>query len=175
MLSRDQILQALTRLAAVLEARGVQGELYLVGGAAIALAYDARRATRDVDAVFAPKQAVYEAARVVAEELNLPENWLNDAVKLYLRGEDPEPRQPFDLPGLRVLVASPRYLLALKLLASRREDEQDIQMLLNLLQIQSVDEALKVVLSVYPEGQMLPKTRFILEEIFGEQEDANAD
>ena len=48
MLSRDQILQALTRLAAVLEARGVQGEVYLEDGAAIALAYDARRATRDV-------------------------------------------------------------------------------------------------------------------------------
>jgi predicted nucleotidyltransferase len=169
MLNREQIVRALTRLAAVLEARGVQGEVYLVGGAAIALAYDARRATRDVDAVFAPKQAVYEAAQVVAEELNLPENWLNDAVKLYLRGEDPEPLQPLDLPGLRVLVASPRYLLALKLLASRREDEQDIRTLLNLLQIQSVDEALAVVLQVYPEGQILPKTRFMLEEIFGGQ------
>jgi hypothetical protein len=72
-----------------------------------------------------------------------------------------------------VLVASPRYLLALKLLASRREDEQDIQMLLNLLQIQSVDEALEVLLSVYPEGQILPKTRFMLEEIFGGQAHAN--
>jgi len=48
MLNREQIVRALTRLAAVLESRGVQGELYLVGGAAIALAYDARRATRDV-------------------------------------------------------------------------------------------------------------------------------
>jgi len=175
MLNREQILRALIRLAAVLEARGVQGEVYLEDGAAIALAYDARRATRDVDAVFAPKQAVYEAAQVVAEELNLPENWLNDAVKLYLRGEDPEPLQPLDLPGLRVLVASPRYLLVLKLLASRREDEQDIRTLLNLLQIQSVDEALEVLLSVYPERQILPKTRFMLEEIFGEQTDANAD
>ena len=102
-------------------------------------------------------------------------HWLNDAVKLYLRGEDPEPLQPLDLPGLRVLVASPRYLLALKLLASRCEDEQDIRTLLNLLQIQSVDEALEVLLSVYPERQILPKTRFMLEEIFGEQTDANAD
>jgi hypothetical protein len=56
MLNREQILRALIRLAAVLESRGVQGELYLVRGAAIALAYDARRATRDVDAVFAPSK-----------------------------------------------------------------------------------------------------------------------
>jgi len=46
-------------------------------------------------------------------------------------------------------------------------------MLLNLLQIQSVDEALEVLLSVYPEGQILPKTRFMLEEIFGGQAHAN--
>ncbi|BCW95753.1 MAG: DUF6036 family nucleotidyltransferase [Fimbriimonadales bacterium] len=175
MLNREQILQALTRLAAILEARGVQGEVYLVGGAAMALAYDARRATRDVAAVFAPKQAVHEAAQVVAEELNLPDNWLNDAVKLYLRGEDPEPLQPLDLPGLRVLVASPRYLLALKLLASRREDEQDIRTLLKLLRIQSVDEALEILLRVYPERQIQPKTRFMLEEIFGDWHEESTD
>ncbi|MCS6920180.1 MAG: nucleotidyltransferase [Fimbriimonadales bacterium] len=169
MLNRDTILDALTRLAAVLAAQGVQGEMYLVGGAAMAIAYDARRATRDIDAVFAPKQAVYEAARTVAEELGLPENWLNDAVKLYLRGEDPEPQPVLDLPGLRVQVASPRYLLALKLLASRREDESDIRLLLNQLHIQSVEDALSVLLSIYPETQVLPKTRFMLEEIFSSQ------
>lgn len=168
MLSRDAIIQALTRLAAILEARGVQGEMYLVGGAAMAIAYDARRATRDIDAVFAPKQAIYEAAQTVAEELGLPENWLNDAVKLYLRGEDPEPQPVLDLPGLRVQVASPRYLLALKLLASRREDEADIRLLLNRLQIESVEDALAVLLSIYPETQVLPKTRFMLEEIFSD-------
>lgn len=166
MLNRDAILGALTRLAQLLEARGVQGEMYLVGGAAMAVAYDARRATRDIDAVFAPKQAVYEAAQAVAEELGLPDNWLNDAVKLYLRGEDPEPQPVLDLPGLRVQVASPRYLLALKLLASRREDESDIRLLLNQLHIQSVEESLAVLLGVYPETQILPKTRFMLEEIF---------
>jgi hypothetical protein len=168
MLSRGQIIEALTRLASVLEAQGVQGEMYLVGGAAIALAYDARRATRDVDAIFTPKQAIYEAAKVVAEEMNLPENWLNDAVKLYLRGEDSEAAPVLELPGLRVQIASPRYLLALKLLASRREDEGDIRLLLDQLQIQSVDEAIALLLSVYPEAQILPKTRFMLEEIFGE-------
>jgi len=156
----------LTRLSEVLESRGVQGELYLVGGAAMAVAYDARRATRYTDAIFAPKQATYEAAQIVAEELSLPENWLNDAVKLYLRGEDPEPVPILELPALRVQAASPRYLLAMKLLASRREDEQDIRLLLRRLGVQSVEEAEQILLSVYPEGQVLPKTRLMLEEIF---------
>jgi hypothetical protein len=32
--------------------RGVVADIYVFGGAAMALAYDARRATRDIDAVF---------------------------------------------------------------------------------------------------------------------------
>jgi len=164
---RVAILEALRALARILHAQGIQGEMYLVGGAAIAVAYDARRATRDVDAIFAPKQAIYEAARVVAEDLNLPEQWLNDAVKLFLRGQDPAPIPVLDEPGLRVMAASPRYLLALKLLAARREDEADIRFLIGLLGIQTVDEALEIVQNIYPATQLLPKTRFILEEILG--------
>ncbi len=37
-MDRDQILTALTALAQRLYDRGIQGEMYLVGGAAIALA-----------------------------------------------------------------------------------------------------------------------------------------
>ena len=166
-MDRVAILEALRALARILHAQGIQGEMYLVGGAAIAVAYDARRATRDVDAIFAPKQAIYEAARVVAEDLNLPEQWLNDAVKLFLRGQDPAPIPVLDEPGLRVMAASPRYLLALKLLAARREDEADIRFLIGLLGIQTVDEALEIVQNIYPATQLLPKTRFILEEILG--------
>ena len=166
-MDRGAILEALRALARILNAQGIQGEMYLVGGAAIAVAYDARRATRDVDAIFAPKQAIYEAARVVAEELNLPEHWLNDAVKLFLRGQDPAPIPVLDEPGLRVMAASPRYLLALKLLAARREDEADIRFLIEHLGIQTVEEALQIVLNIYPETQLLPKTRFMLEEILG--------
>ena len=43
----------------VLEAEGVHGDLFLVGGAAMALAYSTRRATRDLDAIFEPKQVIY--------------------------------------------------------------------------------------------------------------------
>lgn len=52
-------------------------------------AYDTRRSTRDLDAVFEPKQTVYAAARRVADNHGLPEDWLNDAVKGFLHGEDP--------------------------------------------------------------------------------------
>jgi methylmalonyl-CoA mutase cobalamin-binding subunit len=75
-MNRSEIIEALTALAGELERRGVVAEMYVVGGAAIALAFDERRATRDIDAVFEPKDVVYEAAAVVAERLGLPGGWL---------------------------------------------------------------------------------------------------
>src|SRR5680860_1532360 len=73
--------------------------------------------TRDIGAVFGPKNVVYEVAATVAEQRDLPVGWLNDAVKGFLGGEDPTATPVLDLLGLRCLAASPRALLALKVLA----------------------------------------------------------
>lgn len=67
-LERVTLLRLLADLDAELQAHGVRAELYVVGGAAMALAYDARRVTRDVDAVFRPQTEVYEAAARVAAQ-----------------------------------------------------------------------------------------------------------
>jgi len=56
------------------------------------MAYDARRATRDIDAVFEPKTVIYEAAAEVAERRGLPPGWLNDAVKALLARTPLPPR-----------------------------------------------------------------------------------
>jgi len=52
----------------------------------LAIAYDATRATRDLDAVFVPTDMVRQAALAVAEREGLTEDWLNDAVKGFLPG-----------------------------------------------------------------------------------------
>lgn len=50
-----------------LAARETTADVYLVGGAAIALSFDAARTTRDLDAVFVPTTQVRAAAEAVAE------------------------------------------------------------------------------------------------------------
>ena len=147
-----------------------EGELYLVGGAIMFLALNARDATRDVDAWFKPTKIIRQAAARVAAEANVPEDWLNDAVKGYLssRGDV----DPFlELPHLRVFVARPAYLLAMKCAAMRLSEEfhdvDDVRYLLRYLNIWSVCEAVDVVTQYFDESQMLPETKLALEEILG--------
>jgi hypothetical protein len=52
--------------------RGVVADVFVVGGAAMALAYDAARVIRDVDARFVPHGIVVDEAREVAKDLGLP-------------------------------------------------------------------------------------------------------
>jgi hypothetical protein len=165
---RVEIIAALTSLAAELDGRGVSAEMYVVGGAAIALAFDERRSTRDIDAVFEPKNVVYEAASAVAGRSGLPPGWLNDAVKGFLEGEDPAASPVLDLPGLRVLAASPETLLALKVLAHRvGEDEDDVRLLASELGLESADQVLAIAERTYGD-RLDPAARFFVEELFGE-------
>lgn len=164
-MDRDAIVQALTLLGRKLEERGLQGEMYVVGGAAMALGYALRRSTRDVDAVFEPKMEIYRAANEVATELGLPAGWLNDAVKGYLAGEDPLATPVLEVPGLRCLVASPRILLALKVLAHRvGEDEDDVRLLAAHLGLATADQVLEVAESVFAT-RLDVAARFFVEEV----------
>jgi hypothetical protein len=165
-MDRAAIVEALTALAAELDGRGISAEMYVVGGAAIALAFDERRATRDIDAVFEPKAVVYEAAAVVGEALDLPGGWLNDAVKGFLAGDDPAAAPVLDLPGLRCLAASPEILLALKILAHRvGEDEADVELLSAELGLTDAEQVLAIAERTFGD-RLDPAARFFVEQIF---------
>jgi hypothetical protein len=71
-----------------------------------------------------------------------------------------------DISGIEVTTASPRYLLAMKLMAMRfGEDDEDIEILLRESHVQSAAEALELLRSIYPVQEPPPKTRFFLEAL----------
>lgn len=163
-MDRAEIVTALTALGAELAAAGITADLYVVGGAAIALAYDERRATRDVDAVFVPKIEVYRAAAVVADRLGLPVGWLNDAVKGLLLGPDPYRTQSLELPGLRCEIASAEMVLVLKALAHRiGEDDDDLRQLAAKAGLTSATEVLDLVERMAGARLLTAQTQFFVE------------
>lgn len=165
-MNREEIRALLSELGRRLDTRGLVGELYVVGGAAIALVLDARRSTRDIDAIFEPKQAIYELAAAMADELDLPAGWLNDAAKGFIGGPDPDAVAVLETPGLRVMAASPAIVLAMKVLAHRvGEDEEDVRLLASTLGLTRAVEVLEVAERVYGD-RLEPAARFFVEELF---------
>jgi hypothetical protein len=180
-LERETIVAALRRLDEILQERGVIGELCLLGGTIMVLAFRARASTKDVDAIFQPARDVREAATEVPSDMGLPDGWLNDGAKKSLseRHEETESDLP-QFPGLRVTAPTAEYMLAMKCMASRlaagpgeRGDEEDIRFLIRYLGLNSAEEAMNVVERYYPSDRIPPRTQFLLEDIFsGQREQA---
>lgn len=146
----------------------VHGEVYLVGGAVMCLVFQARASTKDIDAFFQPAAKIRRAASRVAAKFNLSEDWLNDSVKGYL-SQKGSYVPFFELSHLKIMVADPKYLLAMKCLAMRIGeefyDEDDIRFLLRYLNICTYKKARAVIEEYYPIDQFPQKTLYALEEI----------
>ena len=164
-MTAEEIEKYLREVNDELAAQNVQGEICLYGGAVMCLVYNARPATKDIDAIFEPVKYFRTAIRKITERHNLPIDWLNFAVKIFVVEHEKEIF--LDLSNLKVFVPAPEYLLAMKILASRAEsfDLEDIEFLLDKLNLQTVEDALKIVKNYYPNKIIKPETRFLLEEL----------
>jgi len=142
--------------------------MFLVGGAAMALAYSRERTTRDLDAVFEPKSLVYEQARLLADERGLPPDWLNDGVKGLLPDRpDTGPQVTFASTGISVAVASPDYLFAMKAAAARQEaDSEDLLTLAAILHLNTASEAFAMIERFYDPSRLSAKSQFFIQGAF---------
>ena len=150
LLDRPTILRAFEHLDAELASAGIRAELFLVGGAVMCLVHQARPSTKDVDGWFTEPQAVRLAARTVADELGLPEDWLNDAAKGFVPPNAGYERwQVF--PNLTISTVDTETLLAMKCAAARTDaDAGDIRTLAGLLGLSSSEYTERI--STYSDG-----------------------
>ncbi|MCJ2141205.1 hypothetical protein [Methylobacterium sp. E-066] len=134
-LDRARLLEAFEVLGTDLAEHGQFVELAVYGGGALMLQFAWRRATEDVDAVV---RAGYDEAALapsvirVAKQLGLEPDWLNDAVGMFTPLDEDETLFALSgtyptggTPGLRTVLASPAYLLAMKLHALQSLDRGD--------------------------------------------------
>jgi hypothetical protein len=164
--TREEIKQYLSELNEELRLMEVKGEVCLYGGAVMALVYDARPNTDDVDAVFKPIRYIRRAAGRIAERHRLPKGWLNHAVKMFLVPH--EQRILFDMSNLKVYVPPGEYLLAMKMLSARvnMTDRSDIKTLIAKLGLNKENEVLEIVKHYYPRKEVKPATSMLIKEIF---------
>lgn len=156
--------RAFTRLGQLLRERRVTGEIAVFGGAAMVLGFDFTARTRDVDAMIVQGHGqVVKAQEEVGSELGLPPNWLNEQGTVYLsRQGDFEFFRAYPSEGqfgLRVLLATPEYLLAMKLLSFRpyTHDVEDIVQLAQRLCRTTGEDLLQLVKRYYPDEQVPPE------------------
>ena len=170
-MDRQELLAALGEVADLLKVRRVTARIYIVGGAAMALAYDNERFTHDIDAVILDNHgAVIAAVHEVARRRGLPTSWLNEQASAYFpRGDDRSGRAVFDHPNLRVTAASPERMLAMKVMSARPTDIPDLRMLVEMLEYTTPDQVMATTKSVFP-GERLPKrSETTIAMLFGDQ------
>ncbi len=173
-LSRELIRRALVRLGELADAEGIKLEVCIYGGAALMLAYDSRAITKDVDAVVRPSDVAQRLTRRVAEELELPENWINDDVRMFAAPREGLRALPWDSAGIAVTVPTASYLLAMKALACRKAlpgyegDIADLRFLLRKLEITSVSHVQEHIDRYYPDDVIRAEDEALIAELIEE-------
>ena len=131
------------------------------------LVFQAREATRDVDAIFQPASVVRKLAARIGEEYNLPPDWLNDAAKGYIQGKFGK-QDILNLSHLRVWAPEAKYMLAMKCISARWDtsDRDDVIFLIKFLRLKKAQAVFKIIEHFYPKRQIPAKTKFFVEELF---------
>lgn len=154
----DEILELLAELGDRLAARDETVDAYVVGGAAIAVILNSRKSTADVDALFSNLRLAIEVGGEIAAERGISAHWLNSSIQSYIpswaKTEDTEAKT-LVFGGLTVRIASPRWLLAMKMAAGRLKDRQDIVDLIQFLDIHSAEEIVNWTIEVHGEGSVI--------------------
>lgn len=147
-------------------------EIAVFGGSALVLRFDLLRiATEDIDYIgLSPGiEILQEKALEVAKEFGIHEDWINDAIMVNNLSDRPQYEFygdfPEERPGLRVFVASPQYVFAMKALSMRSSfgsnDVEDLWKLWDELGLETANDALAIIDSFYP-GYELPRRSVLL-------------
>lgn len=167
-LDRERLVKLFDELSAELRFSRTRAQIYIVGGAAMSLAFDRERTTRDVDArIDTGHSRMVEAVRKVGRRHGLGDTWLNDqATTAIPRAADRRSETLYSSPHLTVTGASAKHLLAMKLLAARGKDREDIAVLCKHLGLKRPEEAIGIYKDLFPDEKLKNRAREFLDLAF---------
>ncbi|MGD8166681.1 DUF6036 family nucleotidyltransferase [Herbiconiux sp. P16] len=150
--SGDELRELLDELGDRIQRRGESVDAYIIGGTAMAIGLGSRRATEDIDGLFRPFEVVKEEASAMAGEHGLPDGWINQSAFSFIsfESEDTDARV-IEIGGMHVRLASPPFLLAMKMAAGRLKDHDDIVTLIRHLGITRPEEIADLTFEVFGE------------------------
>ncbi len=167
MLTKEQIQRYLAEMDAELARRNLTGEIVLCGGAVMALVYETRQSTKDIDALFEPTQELRRIATTIAKRHDLEDDWFNDAAKAFIDTSRMSFEPVMDMEALRVLRPDDEGMLAMKL-ASAREDSKDADdavFLIRRLGVTDEDELLDMMERNISKQMLTPMAGFFAKEM----------
>ena len=171
-LDRETLIELLDDLSRRLERRRVRAQVYVIGGAAMSLAFDRARTTHDVDArIESGHGALTEAVREIAHERGLTGTWLNEQATANIpKAPDTRARTVYESEYLTITGASAEHILAMKLEAGRRTDIGDVATLIGHLGITTAEDALAIHRRLFPESTRGSKAREIVEHVLADRD-----
>ena len=165
-LNRDEMESALAELADRLNARNVKAKIYLVGGAVMVLAFDARFSTGDIDGAMYPTDDVLAVAAEIGERRGLGAEWLNNSASQFIPAFKEPDWQPILKSGnVEIVAADERSMLAMKMRAGRgSRDRLDISFLVRRCGVTTVAEARDLYEEYFPEDPLPERALPLLDE-----------
>lgn len=174
-LNKEIMKRLFVEMGDLLAAQGKTAEIAIFGGCALAISFDYRNATQDMD--YMPIRGdisdLIQIAGKIGDRDGLSKNWFNDAVGMFASSENHE----LDLHGtygepvgLRVFIASPRYLFAMKCMALRSSlessDPLDVWHLIDRCGFDTTEKAIAMVSAFYPNNVLPERNKLILMDLF---------
>jgi len=154
-LTSADIIALFDELSEELRIRHARANIYIVGGATMALAFDRTRTTQDIDArVDRGHGALIDAVHTIAQRRGLHSSWLNDqATPKMPMARDTRSRTLYATQYLTITGASAEHMLAMKLESARDFDADDIAVLTEHLHLKKVEEGLAIHHRLFPDSR----------------------
>ncbi len=102
----------------------------------------------------------------IAERESLPHDWLDNALNGLFCAETLD-KEWVEYPGLRIYIALPAHMLAMKIATSdSHQDCEDIKLLAKKLHLSSVRDVLSSIEKYIPKPLLAPEMREIVKQCF---------